>query len=792
MNKGMRNVKYVIEVAKSCNIYLYRRVIELRMKDWKTLVTSQWFFIGMQILVNLVQYLLSYIYSQPYGTRCVAGILIILGDILMIVFLIVERVNRKRNMEKSRLLKLVATLRRMIWFLFMVLIVYKVISLGLGTIKDPLNLGKEAARVVNLDLAQRLAIMAFTIISIFFDFAALTVLWSFKISFASLVFGFSFLFDFVLGILEIQLTAIQIANVPHEGFHIKAFYLFVGAFTIAGALLGFSIMMTMTPFNRFSPIFRRLVLFLDLCFVILTLLTAVAFGTAVYMLQESGIELTRAIPIMFGACMFINMAAIWSSRKLWVRFARELIAEEIDLSSLKPYQRAAYAKLISSNSRSNAGVSGEEILSLMDAYSVSKLDNLRCVVLRIYDPRKSGSISSPDERNRLFEKYQAVDYNEKFFFDEAKEDLSVEILDTLKPMSKNQRKRLLKKANAKKKVVEFPLNSVTSDAEFEDEMKFYSDLKSTEALVLFSIVDSYDVTSSIPGRLGKIMSRYFGANSFSKFLCIRVGLLAFHWPFRHSIFYCSSTKNLGLRNALIFKAIAKYNNRQKRKCTIIIDPMYSCPATDNSINYSSWVEVSLPPTNIIDLRPHKKESPLEFFKSIKYRVQSDAFLNAGGVVFEKKEYSKSSCSTALDLWSNIAVSRMEHGCNGYFANPNLDFFETLVSYDNEMSKRSLLFLEIDGEAIASCVLFRLGETITSDLQGLNYEKGRRHKAYFVMMETVVKIAMKEGKSFVDFGPTTDASKHSIGCQSVHLTGALYTSLPFVSGIINFVAKKIKI
>ena len=34
--------------------------------------------------------------------------------------------------------------------------------------------------------------------------------------------------------------------------------------------------------------------------------------------------------------------------------------------------------------------------------------------------------------------------------------------------------------------------------------------------------------------------------------------------------------------------------------------------------------------------------------------------------------------------------------------------------------RSLLFLKVDNQIIASCVIFRLGDTMTSDIQGLDH------------------------------------------------------------------------
>ena len=78
--------------------------------------------------------------------------------------------------------------------------------------------------------------------------------------------------------------------------------------------------------------------------------------------------------------------------------------------------------------------------------------------------------------------------------------------------------------------------------------------------------------------------------------------------------------------------------------------------------------------------------------------------------------------------------------------------------------RSLLFLKVDDQIIASCVIFRLGDTMTSDIQGLDHAISKQYKAYFVMMQEVIKIGLREGVKFIDFGPTTEDAKVTIGLQ----------------------------
>lgn len=146
----------------------------------------------------------------------------------------------------------------------------------------------------------------------------------------------------------------------------------------------------------------------------------------------------------------------------------------------------------------------------------------------------------------------------------------------------------------------------------------------------------------------------------------------------------------------------------------------------------------------------------------------------------------------MNLWRNIAKNRTSNGNTSVLIDPNEKFMETIGTEANLSSQRTLLFLKVDNEVIASCILFRLGDTITSDLQGLHEEKARPMKAYFVMMQEVITIALREGKSFVDFGPTTEKPKVDIGCQKVPLTGALRTSNIFLSLAVKIAADSVKV
>jgi hypothetical protein len=202
------------------------------------------------------------------------------------------------------------------------------------------------------------------------------------------------------------------------------------------------------------------------------------------------------------------------------------------------------------------------------------------------------------------------------------------------------------------------------------------------------------------------------------------------------------------------------------------------------------------PSHIIDLRPHKGKTLPEYLKAIKYRDQEAAFKRAGGDVVEDLEFGELSCAEVRRLWGMIAEKREGEGSTRVLAVPDENYFATVGK--GSAGKRSLLFLRIpdpDIESglrihIASCVLFRLGSTITSELHGLDYARARPLKAYFVMMQHVIALALAQGFDFVDFGPTTAKPKLDIGCMSVPMVGAMCASGPFLGAAIKVAARRV--
>lgn len=264
-----------------------------------------------------------------------------------------------------------------------------------------------------------------------------------------------------------------------------------------------------------------------------------------------------------------------------------------------------------------------------------------------------------------------------------------------------------------------------------------------------------------------------------------MGMLAFHWPFRQSTFYTHSTKRPVARSAAVSRAIQEWNKSTKNNCVLILDPRYKNDRAERAIAPSGWNSVPLPASHIVDLRPYKGKSIAEYLKAIKYRNKT----NFTGEVIESTDFTPGECEEVMRLWRKIADKRTAEGHHAVLAEPNSQMISTLNSGDGY---RSLLFLKVDGHVIASCVLFRLGDTLTSDLQGLDHEEARKHKAYFVMMQHTIGIALREGISFVDFGPTTAKPKLDIGCTSVPLMGGITATNPLLNFSIKYAAQSVTI
>lgn len=586
-------------------------------------------------------------------------------------------------------------------------------------------------------------------------------------------------------------------------------YFHTSAFVFCSSVLGvFISLIDTSDFNRLLKITENFLTFYKLFNLISLILVVTSFILSLAHVKKSYFAETNkvAAPIIFGIIMVTSIISMVSSNYFLkpVKKSSNLKVEVMDLSELTPKQKKAFARLIDYNHKSNTDISGQAAIELMETYAKSTLEGLKCKVLRIYKDIDEQTLQNKKKALPSYETFKAWDGldDKNLIFDEEYNCLSS--IDTLvedsKPLSKNQLKKLEKKRKeSSSKLIQsdenvFPVSEIKNEMDFEVAKTFYYKLLSTEALVLLSVVEDYDLTAAVKGRFGRVLTKLFGKGSISKLLCVKFGLLGFHWPFRRATFYTSITKKPVARSAGVMEAISSWNKALPyyERCSMIIDPIYqnelSAKAIEPAVN---WSKVNLPSSHIVDLRPFKNNSLKEYLKKIRYRNKDDKFIEDGGKIIESHDFSEHNTETIISLWKNVAHKRLEDGNTSVLIDPDSRFIQSLNNC-NENHDRSLLFLEINNRVLASSVLFRLADTITTDLQGLDYSHGKDYKVYFVMMQRVIEIALKEGRKFVDFGPTTPKPKIDIGCEVVKLQGAITTPNWFLSICVKFAANNVDV
>lgn len=572
--------------------------------------------------------------------------------------------------------------------------------------------------------------------------------------------------------------------------------------------------------TRLSNPIKNFVLYYIAVCILSAILAVPWLGMSINEAVQNGTKLPEfndvfvANPVLAFVSIVIDLACIASACWLIAEPKTKLKVEEYDLSKLNQDELDTWAKIIDSYNNTYASpdvASGANALDLMKAYVESPMENFSCRVLRVYDEQIASH-----EQEKSYETVRAWDQlddvNVLFSHDIEKTSSRSTLIDNKEKekatedgepkLSKNQLKRMRLKAEKKaaKKGVKAKMDSLPpppkkqekSPEEIQRELNFRATVVSTEALVLLTAIDNYDLTSPLKGKLRAILSRTLGGKSRLRLLCVRFAILGTHWPFRQMIYYTSPTKKPTARSTAILTALSNWNSNLPRsqRATMILNPSYSTGRSNLAITMSGWVKTDLMPSHVLDLRPYKGKSLTEFLKAIKYRNQASTFNHADGQVIETTDFSRENCELAMHLWKNIAEKRIAEGHTAVLKDPTVDFLMSLGSRDvNTHGFRKLLFLKVEDKIIASCVLFFLGKTVTSDIQGLDHDKARQYKAYFVMMQETIKIALRDGISFVDFGPTTAKAKLDIGCSSIPLVGAIQARTP-LSSLIGLFANQV--
>lgn len=762
-------------------------------------------------------------------------------DAFIFVIVVYERhpniIKINRRWSKNLYWFIDKILKRAVWLFLLVMCILNVVRLSLGKISNPLDLNQNVVHNLELTSSQRIAYLIISLFSLLFNCALLGIWWSTSISSVYLLFASINFIQILISISIVQIN-IDIINVSNDRFAKRMHNLFIlsSAFVIGQSIMGETITLLVNDKNRLSPLIGRLIFAYDLLICFLGLLyiacTAIASVKFDYKPMDNLNEVPVSVPILFGCGLGIMILEFLCTRYFRLRtMTTHYEVEEYDLCGLSQHQKHGWSKLIDLNKKYNAGISGDYVISLMENYVHADLPGMRCKVLRVFNKsekstqqqqqphsqQKSSLNEKQDEKNnntglssskthdsdltkmnhdldeksekrKMYRAFDELDQDSLLFMNAptlfSSDDSIHDLEEQFKPLSKNQLKKLAKKNKKDKAALE--LQALENNTE-----KFYQELMNTQALVLLTIVEEFDLSERIPGWIGKKINKWFGKNSKFPILCIKFGLLGFHWPFKRSTFYCSSTKKPIARSASVLYAISEWN-KTNEKCTVLLDPIYKDATFEAGVDYSGWVKINLPNSHIIDLRPFHNQTSTEYFKAIKYRNQDNAFKQAQGQVIESNTFNFENCQEIIVMNDHIANNRQLNGQSSRLLHPDWEFIYNLGNYSNEKKYRSLLFLKVDDEIIASCVIFRLGETMTSDIQGLNHEISKKYKAYFVMMQEVIKMGLRENVSFIDFGPTTEDAKVAIGCSVVPLMGSIYPKSKFMGPIIKFAASKVDV
>jgi hypothetical protein len=313
----------------------------------------------------------------------------------------------------------------------------------------------------------------------------------------------------------------------------------------------------------------------------------------------------------------------------------------------------------------------------------------------------------------------------------------------------------------------------------------------TEAIVFLTIIHHYDTTVSAPFHeyWRTMLQRTLGSqNCMPCFrpLVLRVGLLGYQWPFRAGIFFITPHDDDVSRAADVLQSVIEWNEMQKSnlRCNVLLLPALINEPVARATYSAGFFPLPLPPTHLLDLRPHRGKTWNEYMKTLKRgnrRPYLQQFLKKGGIIEELHDLSRADVAKIVcDQWANIARVRKEKKEPPTLVRPSVRFIAAMGHTMME-SYRSVVFLRFNNEVIASSVIFKFpNKLLTTDIQGLTHEKARPIKAYFVMLQWVIKEALDKEFDFVDFGPTTPGPKTDLGCIQVPLKAAGYSGNPILA------------
>ncbi|CAF0858862.1 unnamed protein product [Didymodactylos carnosus] len=526
--------------------------------------------------------------------------------------------------------------------------------------------------------------------------------------------------------------------------------------------------------------------------------------------------LIHADPVLSVLQCILLLMILKSEQEFQTPTRTELKVERINLSTQPEALLNRWAIAIDLYGRQSPdSMTGEAALQLIKAYEQNQIENVTCLCLRVsYRDRKYNipQIQQPPSLQLLdaaamLQQQQQQQQQQEQQQQQQEQQQQQQQLSSSPPLPPQQgakvstfSKRELRKIERKnyKRTIEEPevinqanINENRIEQNHQQQSTTQIEWDDTEAIVLLSIIKEYDATlsSDLVGTCGTILKKTLGSGNCTKRfrpLVLRMGLLGFQWPFRSGVFFLTPTRRPLARASSVLRAIVDWNDEQNSKdcCDLLLLPIMQTELISHSIHSAGFFHIPLPPSHILDLRPHHGKNWDQYMRTLKKSNRRNylaQFLKNHGTIEEVKDLDNPVVSQAVyEKWLNIATLRQANNEPPTLAQPKPPYIECLGRTMSDQY-RSVVFLRVNNEIIASSVLFKFPYSlITTDIQGLVHEKARPVKAYFVMLQWVIELALKEKFAFIDFGPTTASPKMDLGCASVPLCSGGYAGNPILA------------
>ena len=356
----------------------------------------------------------------------------------------------------------------------------------------------------------------------------------------------------------------------------------------------------------------------------------------------------------------------------------------------------------------------------------------------------------------------------------------------------------------------------------------------TVALIFLSIRHHYDLSPYFLRMLTPIQACFpflcapaLLSQTIRRWLSFRFAVIGFHWPFRSCIAFTKPASEFAhylqlkehplpeltsAEDEQTVAHVARYTAmlqlarqwdaslpRDKQSDFMLFPVLASSPVVD-AIPAAGGSALPILPTYVVDLREVKGGGWQDFKRLLRRqfnrKVREGPFEGAGGNsdVTEGDQVTEQQVTELCRLWHQVADYRGNKDQTACLMEPNTVFVQELCHHPARFIR--LLSLKLKDVTVAASLLFSLSPSVmTSDVAGFNYpaleaagkEANQQIKAYPVKLAAVVKEAISSGYEWVDFGPTTGASKMELGAREIPLTGGLFYHGTITSVVVKIAA-----